>query len=48
MPSAAANPTFIATQIVHENAHMVYDVYGSWFGELSGSQVNVLHKALAG
>jgi len=48
MPSADANPTFIATQMGDENAQMVYDVQGSWIGELSESRVNFLHQALAG
>ncbi|MDI9222078.1 DUF3596 domain-containing protein [Pantoea sp. EA-12] len=47
MLSAGANPTFIATQMGHENAQMVYDVYGSWIGELSGSQVDMLNTVLA-
>lgn len=47
MLSAGANQTFIATQMGHENAQMVYDGYGSWIGELSGSQVDMLNTVLA-
>jgi len=47
MLSAGANPTFIATQMGHENAQMVYDVYGYWIGELSGSLVDMLNTVLA-
>ncbi|NIF47201.1 tyrosine-type recombinase/integrase [Enterobacter sp. Ap-1006] len=45
--SAGANPSFIASQMGHENAQMVYEVYAAWIEELSGDQVNRLHSKLA-
>lgn len=45
--SAGANPSFIADQMGHENAQMVYDVYGAWIEELNGDQVIMLNSKLA-
>lgn len=45
--SAGANPSFIASQMGHENAQMVYEVYAAWIEELSGDQVNMLNSKLA-
>lgn len=44
--SAGANPSFIANQMGHENAQMVYEVYGMWIEELSGEQVTMLNAKL--
>lgn len=40
--SAGANPSFIASQMGHENAQMVYEVYGAWIEEMNGEQVLML------
>ena len=40
--SVGANASFIANQMGHENAQMVYDVYGAWVEELNGSQVQMI------
>lgn len=45
--SAGANPSFIANQMGHENAQMVYEVYGTWIEELNGDQVLMLNNKLA-
>ncbi|EPF16596.1 Integrase [Cedecea davisae] len=45
--SAGATPSFIANQMGHENAQMVYEVYATWIEELSGDQVNMLNGRLA-
>jgi len=45
--SAGANPSFIASQMGHENAQMVYEVYGAWIEELNGEQVLMLNDKLA-
>ncbi|AVR04050.1 tyrosine-type recombinase/integrase [Pluralibacter gergoviae] len=45
--SAGANPSFIASQMGHENAQMVYEVYGAWIEELNGDQVSMLNNKLA-
>lgn len=45
--SAGANPSFIANQMGHENAQMVYEVYGAWIEELNGDQVLMLNSRLA-
>lgn len=44
--SAGANPTFIASQMGHANALMVYRVYGAWMPESSASQVAILNQSL--
>ena len=46
--SVGANPSFIANQMGHENAQMVYGVYGAWVEELNGSQVQMINSKLAG
>lgn len=38
--SAGANPNFIATQMGHTDAQMVYKVYGKWMSEKSAEQVS--------
>lgn len=45
--SAGANPSFIASQMGHENAQMVYEVYGAWIEEMNGDQVLMLNEKLA-
>jgi len=45
--SAGANPSFIASQMGHESAQMVYEVYGAWIEEMNGEQVLMLNDKLA-
>lgn len=45
--SAGANPNFIATQMGHTDAQMVYKVYGKWMSEKSAEQVSLLNQALS-
>jgi len=44
--SAGANPSFIASQMGHENAKMVYEVYGKWIGEMGENQVDIINRNL--
>ncbi|EIR8436329.1 site-specific integrase, partial [Escherichia coli] len=44
--SAGANPTFIASQMGHSSASMVYNVYGAWMPECSVTQVAMLNNIL--
>lgn len=44
--TAGANPSFIANQMGHENAQMVYDVYSTWIEEMNGNQVSMLNSRL--
>jgi len=44
--SAGANPTFIASQMGHSSAQMVYGVYGAWMPECSAEQVEMLNRKL--
>lgn len=44
--SAGANPSFIANQMGHENAKMVYEVYSTWIEEMNGDQVSMLNARL--
>lgn len=44
--SAGANPTFIASQMGHSSASMVYNVYGAWMPECSVTQVAMLNNVL--
>lgn len=44
--SAGANPSFIASQMGHENAKMVYEVYGKWIGEMNQNQVDIINRNL--
>ncbi|MGF2654815.1 tyrosine-type recombinase/integrase [Serratia marcescens] len=46
--SAGANPTFIASQMGHSSAQMVYNVYGAWMQESSVDQVAILNQKLTG
>lgn len=45
--SAGANPNFIATQMGHTDAQMVYKVYGKWMSEKSADQVSLLNQTLS-
>ncbi|HCA3882415.1 TPA: site-specific integrase [Salmonella enterica] len=45
--SAGANPTFIASQMGHASAQMVYNVYGKWMPESSVTQVALLNQSLS-
>lgn len=44
---AFQNPNFIATQMGHTDAQMVYKVYGKWMSEKSAEQVSILNQALS-
>ncbi|HIH9186655.1 TPA: tyrosine-type recombinase/integrase [Escherichia coli] len=44
--TAGANPNFIANQMGHANAQMVYNVYGAWMKDNNQSQVEVLNRKL--
>ena len=44
--AAGANPSFIASQLGHENAEMVYRVYLAWIKEFDGEQVDMLNQRL--
>lgn len=44
--SSGANPSFIASQMGHENAKMVYEVYSKWISEMSADQVSMLNSKL--
>jgi integrase len=44
--SAGANPNFIASQMGHANAQMVYQVYGSWMSENDEAQMSLLNEKL--
>jgi len=41
--SAGANPNFIAAQMGHTSAQMVYNVYGKWMADNNGEQMSVLN-----
>ncbi len=45
--SAGANPSFIANQMGHENAQMVYEIYATWIEEMNSEQVAMLNAKLA-
>lgn len=44
--SAGANPSFIASQMGHENAQMVYTVYSKWITRMNDDQVGMLNARL--
>lgn len=48
MLSAGANPAFIASQLGHENAEMVYTVYSAWINALGGEQIDLLNNRIGG
>ncbi|ELQ6221923.1 tyrosine-type recombinase/integrase [Cronobacter turicensis] len=45
--NAGANPSFIASQLGHQNAQMVYNVYAAWIEDLNNNQVDELNKKLS-
>lgn len=45
--SAGANPSFIASQMGHTSAQMVYNVYGAWMADSSSEQVAMLNQKLS-
>ncbi|WP_017346163.1 tyrosine-type recombinase/integrase [Pantoea sp. A4] len=47
MLSAGANPTFIASQMGHSSAQMLYSVYGGWMLENSAGQVEIINRNLS-
>lgn len=44
--TAGANPSFIAGQMGHENAKMVYEIYSKWIGGMDRNQVEMLNNTL--
>lgn len=42
--SAGANASFIANQMGHTNAQMVFSVYGKWMSEQNGDQIALLNQ----
>lgn len=42
--SAGANPNFIAQQMGHTNAQMVFSVYGKWMSDQNGDQLAILNQ----
>lgn len=45
--SAGANPSFIANQMGHASAQMVFNVYGAWMADSSSEQIAMLNQKLA-
>jgi integrase len=45
--TAGANPNFIASQMGHANAQMVYQVYGKWMTDNDGDQLAILNQKLS-
>lgn len=45
--SAGANPSFIANQMGHSSAQMVFNVYGAWMADSSAEQIAMLNQKLA-
>lgn len=41
--SAGANPSFIASQMGHKNARMVYTVYSKWIVRMNDDQIDMLN-----
>lgn len=46
--SAGANPNFIATQMGHNSAQMVYSVYGKWMTDNNTNQLAILNANFGG
>lgn len=44
--TAGANPSFIASQMGHRNAQMLYTVYGKWMSDNNTEQVSLLNSKL--
>lgn len=45
--AAGANPNFIAAQMGHTNAQMVYQVYGAWMSDNNTDQISILNQKLS-
>lgn len=45
--SSGANPSFVATQMGHVSAKMIYDVYGRWMSENNQSQMDILNSSFS-
>ncbi|EFV3362022.1 site-specific integrase [Salmonella enterica] len=45
--AAGANPSFIANQMGHTNAQMVFNVYGAWMKDNNREQVEMLNQKLS-
>ncbi|AIR66999.1 integrase [Cedecea neteri] len=45
--TAGANPNFIASQMGHANAQMVYQVYGKWMTDNDREQLAILNQKLS-
>ncbi|PWP01007.1 site-specific integrase [Escherichia coli] len=45
--SAGANPSFIASQMGHSSAQMVFNVYGAWMADSSSDQIAMLNQKLS-
>lgn len=43
--SAGANPNFVANQMGHASAQMIYNVYGKWMAENNLDQVAILNAS---
>lgn len=46
--SAGANPNFIAAQMGHTSAQMVYSVYGKWMSDNNSNQMAILNAEFIG
>lgn len=46
--SAGANPNFIASQMGHTSAQMVYNVYAKWMTDNNGNQMDILNANFGG
>lgn len=44
--TAGANPSFIASQMGHANAQMLYQVYGKWMSENNANQIELLNRKI--
>ncbi|EKF2811991.1 tyrosine-type recombinase/integrase, partial [Shigella flexneri] len=45
--TAGANPAFIASQMGHETAQMVYEIYGMWIDDMNDEQIAMLNARLS-
>lgn len=45
--SAGANPNYIATQMGHSSAQMLYNVYGKWMADHNDSQLAILNASFS-
>ncbi|EOS92958.1 Int protein [Erwinia tracheiphila PSU-1] len=44
--SAGANPNFVASQMGHADAQMVYRIYGTWMEEENTRQLTLMNAKL--